>query len=73
MFSRSTPIFSLFLKAVYPVVMTEVQLCFMRKIAYNSFIFIGLIIYPKFDTSVHLYTLMHVPNFSQIEAHIHKS
>ena len=46
----SVPIFRLLLEAVYPVGMIKVQLCFMRKSAYNSFIVDQ--IYPKIDTGI---------------------
>ena len=45
--------YSLFLEVVYPVVLTEVRLCFMHKIACNSLNVDQ--IYPKIiDTGIHL-------------------
>ena len=47
------PIFSLFFEALYPVGVTEVRLCFMHKIAYNSFSVDQ--IYLKIDSGKCLY------------------
>ena len=54
------PIFSLFLKAVYPVGMIE-----FLKITHNSLIVNQ--IYPKCDIGICLYLPHGFPNFSQIE------